>query len=280
MAHLRVSSSGALRFAIMIVLGCAVVAPASAQEKFTAEQVVARHLAAVAPAAALKNIEYLEMSGTVALRSTTTATLKGTAQVFSERNRVKFATKLPANDYPGEQFVTDGQKVQIAQIAPGRRSALGEFMFREPVLVSDGLVGGVLSAAWPLYDAKLRNAKLEYAGTTTINGRKAHQVIYSPKKKDSQLEIRLYFDAENFQHLRSLYRLKTADLSPAEASGRYVQPSEHHETIYEVQEDFRDFTKLGDFTFPLTEEVRYSTEFIPPWICEIRIDTINQQKVR
>jgi hypothetical protein len=253
---------------------------AAAEEKLTAEQVLARHLASVAPANVLKTLEYLEVSGPVELRGTKSSTLNGTAQLFSEHTRVKLALKVATNDYHGEQFVADGQKVQIAQIAPGVRSGFGEIMFREPVIVGEGLMGGVLSAKWPLYDLANRNAKLEYLGLTSIDGRKVHQISYVPKKKDSQLEIRLFFDSNSFQHIRSIYRLKTADFNPAEASGRYVQPTEHHDVIYEIQEDFKDFKQLGEFNFPLTEQIRFSNEFSAPWIYEIKFDTINQQKVR
>jgi hypothetical protein len=265
---------------VTAVLVALLAISAAAQEMVTAEQVLTRHLASVAPATALKSIAYLEVSGTVQVRGTQTFILNGTAQLFSERERVKLVLKFPSNEYRGEQFVADGQKVQIAQIAPGVRSGIGEFMFREPVIASEGLIGGVLSAKWPIYDLANLNAKWEYLGLTTIDGRKAHQLSYLPKKKDSQLQIRLFFDAENFQHIRSIYRLKTADFTPAEASGRYVQPSEHQQVIYEIEEDFKDFKKLGDFNFPLTEQIRYSNEFLGPRIYEIKFDTINQQKVR
>ena len=65
--------------------------------------------------------------------------------------------------------------------------------------------GGALSAAWPLLDISTRGPKLKYVGSKKINDRQTRVISYEPKD-GSNLEIKLYFDAETFRHVRTEYQ--------------------------------------------------------------------------
>src|SRR5215467_2445411 len=113
--------------------------------------------------------------------------------------------KFPSNDYRGEQWICDGNKTQVtATTANMHRSTLGEFLLVQDVILKEGLLGGVLSTAWPLENLNDRKAKLSFEGRKKIDGKDALELRYRPKKS-SDLDIRLYFDPETFHHLMTIY---------------------------------------------------------------------------
>jgi len=71
--------------------------------------------------------------------------LEGKSAVVSQERKLNLLLKFP-NDYKGEQFISDGDKSYIAATTSNhRRSTLGEFVMSQPVILQDGLPGGVSS---------------------------------------------------------------------------------------------------------------------------------------
>jgi hypothetical protein len=133
----------------------------------------------------------------------------------------------------------------VKPLRPGLRSPLGQFFLSHDVLFSEGLVGGTLSASWPLLTVAERKPKIEYSGLKKIDGKQAHELRYKPRK-GSDLSIRLFFDAETFQHVRSEYdRTVVATMGSAPADS-----VSQRETRYKVVERFSDFRKEGSVTLP------------------------------
>jgi hypothetical protein len=141
----------------------------------------------------------------------------------------------------------------MAEYAPGIRSPLAEFLLSHDTLFSEGLIGGTLSSAWPLLNLMARGAKVQYGGTEKVDGRQAHKLKYVPRQ-GTELKITIFIDAENFQHLRTVYEREIA----APMGGTPGQSASMRETRYKFVEDFRDFRKEGDLTLPHTYSIQYS----------------------
>src|SRR5207237_8203045 len=131
----------------------------------------------------------------------------------------------------------------------------GGFLYNYDAIIKEGLFGGTLSTAWPLLDMSSHNAKLEYAGTKTIDGRQVHKLNYLPKK-GSDLEISLYFDAQTFQHVRTEYYRRIAS-----QMGNTVDTSaRQRELRYKLTEEFSDFSNEGGLVLPHTYTLNLALE--------------------
>ncbi len=77
--------------------------------------------------------------------------------------------KLGNNDYRGEQFVTDGDKVSVAATTSNHKwSDLGEFVKAQDQIVREGLLGGELTTAWALLNLAENKAKLNFDGEKKV----------------------------------------------------------------------------------------------------------------
>lgn len=154
-----------------------------------------------------------------------------------------------------EKVMFDGGKVSVGSPRPGSRGYWGDFLLTHDNIVKHGLVGGVLSDSWPLWNLSDKQ-KLEYRGTRKINDRTVHEIEYIPRGQ-SDIKIVLLFDAETFQHVRSEYtRVITAGLGSARTLGSGVQASaadasgQQRPTRYKMVEEFGDFKKEGGLSLP------------------------------
>lgn len=107
--------------------------------------------------------------------------------------------------YPAETVVFDGKKLKVAYAYSNVRSYLGDYLYRYDDVIKEGLLGGTLSTAWSLGALSDRKAKVEFEGTKKVDDKEAYVLSYLPKG-GSDLQIKMYFDANNFEHLRTEYR--------------------------------------------------------------------------
>jgi hypothetical protein len=216
-------------------------------DKIPVEEVLTKHLESIGSAedrAATKN-----MIGTGVVHLSLHAGGKGQAEgralMASEGTRNLLVWEFASGEYPYEKIGFDGKSLTVKPLRPGLRSPLGQFFLSHDVLFSEGLLGGTLSNSWPLLAVADRKAKLEYSGMKKIDGRQTHELRYKPKK-GSDLAIKLFFDAETFQHVRSEYeRTVAARMGTAPAAS-----VSQRETRYRVIENFSDFRKEGSITLP------------------------------
>src|SRR6185295_11579691 len=160
-----------------------------------------------------------------------------------------------SNNYPHEKFSFDGENLVIGVLTQGGRSLLGNFLSSQPSLLKHGLIGGVLSSAWPLFNLDRRDAKLSYAGTDKINGKPVHKLKYVPRNA-GQLNITLYFDANTFQHVRSQY-----DYVVSARQGAIAETSaSQRDNRFKLVEDFSDFQPTGKLTLPHTYTIDLTVE--------------------
>jgi hypothetical protein len=222
---------------------------APARQKLKAEEVLAKHLDSIGPAAARSGLQTVVIAGTskaVFKARNNIGAIDGQLVLASKENKSVIGMAFPSTDYSNEKFGYDGKKFTVGYLKPGVRSTLGSFLLTNDEPFKEGLMGGTLSAAWPLLNLSERKAKLEYSGTDKVDGRPAHKLRYSPSK-GSDLTIHLFFDAETFRHVRTQYdRVAGARLSTGGIDAQASQRAPR----YRMTEDFSDFKQEGNLTFP------------------------------
>ncbi len=257
------SVSGSNRFAPLVKLAffllitCCVPVPASTIEKLKAEDVVQKHLDSIGTpeqrAAAANRV----ILGTVEFyfRARGTGRTAGNAVLASEGPMSLIGMTFPNLEYPHERLGYDGHTFTTGFIKPGVRTVLGDFLKNRDIVFKDGLVGGTLSTAWPLLDLATKNPKLAYEGTDKINGREVYVLSYVPRK-GSDFQIRLFFDAATFQHVRSTYGQVMSAMQ-----GRTDKDSARQSASrYQVVEEFGDYKKEGGLMLPHTYKLQLSID--------------------
>lgn len=175
------------------------------KETLTAGQVVAKHLEAVGAPETRASVTARVITGVVVanFRAPSVGQVPGRAVLFSQGDKhVVGMTFDGVANYPHDKFGFDGKDVSAGYLLPGRRSTLGEFLMMNKSVVKQGLLGGALSQAWPLYDLEAKKPKLEYSGLKKVGERPAHALKYMPRG-GSDLNITLFFDADTFRHVRT-----------------------------------------------------------------------------
>ena len=230
---------------------------AAAEEKLKAEEVVSKHLDSIGAAESRRAVTNRVIVGTCkfSFRARGVGQTTGRAVLASEGVKSLIGMEFPGADYPHERLGFDGRKFTAGYIRPGVRTILGEFLHMHSALFREGLIGGALSQAWPLLDAEARGAKLEYAGRGKVNGREAHTVRYTPKN-GSDFQIKLYFDGETFQHLRTEYdQVLSATIGRTD-----VESAGQRGSSYRIIEEFSDFRKEGGLTLPHAYKLRFTAD--------------------
>lgn len=217
-------------------------------EKMKPEEVVAKHLEAVGAPETRASITSRVITGEVvaSFRAPSLGQVAGRAALVSkdEKHALGMVFDGVAN-YPQDKVGFDGEDVSTSFLRPGARSTLGEFLMTNKSVVKQGLVGGVLSQAWPLFTLEAKKPKLEYSGTKKVGERPAHVLKYLPRG-GSDLNVTLFFDAETFQHVRTEYARTLA----AQMGANPNASARQQESRYRMIEDFSDFRKEGGLTLP------------------------------
>lgn len=218
-------------------------------QKIPVDEVLTKHLESIGSVedrAATKNLIGTGVV-TLSLHAGGKGLAEGRALMASEGTRNLLVWEFASGEYPFEKIGFDGKTLTVKPLRPGLRSPLGQFFLSHDVLFSEGLLGGTLSDSWPLLAVADRKPKIEYSGMKKIDGRQMHELRYKPRK-GADLSIRLFFDAETFQHVRSEYeRTVAATMGSAPAASVSLR-----ETRYRVIENFSDFRKEGSVTLPHT----------------------------
>ncbi len=264
------------------------------------EELVAKHLDSIGTADARAGAKSRIVQGTsqFKIRVGGGGQISGTSALVSEGRKSILMVKLANNDYRGEQFVTDGDKVSVASTTSNHKwSDLGEFVKAQDQIVREGLLGGELSTAWALVHLDENKAKLNFDGEKKIDGRSAYQLTYHSKKRD-ELTIHLYFDPQTFQHIATTYAITLASglggfapsisdqaglTTSTNAGGADVtQSAKQQQTRYTIEERFSDFKTAEGLTLPskysihFTEELQNGMTKVCEW--DLTADEISNNK--
>ena len=230
---------------------------ASRPDKMTPEDVVAKHLDSIGTADARAKVKSRIIQGTAVatFRIGGSGTSQGGAVLASTGDRSLISIVYGNQVYPFERMGFDGKVLTVGEVRPGLRSQLARFLMAHEMMFRDGLIGGALSSAWPLYDLSTRKVKLRYAGTKKVGDRKAHALEYEGKD-NTGLKTTLYFDAETFQHLRTEYEMRIIQQMPGEPSVTQQQG----DALQKIVEDFSDFKTEEGLTLPHSYKLQLSIE--------------------
>jgi hypothetical protein len=259
------------------------------EKKLTAEEVIAAHLKSIGTPEAIKAIQSRIISGVSGVKfiqGMVGTWNNGEFLVASEPQRMGLVMKFGALEYPGEYFAYDGKEVTVGSIKPGQKSPVAEFIYRNGGLVKEGLLGGTLSVAWPLLNLKDRGAELKVT-EGKIDGKAVYEVEYRPKKAMGDLKIKMFFDMENFHHLRTEYKvthrddlsstrnaLGSAPITDGYANGAARPNATIMEGVansyYTLIEKFDNFQKAGNLTLPYAYTIEYEVQgqgssFVANW---------------
>jgi hypothetical protein len=257
-----------------------------------AEELVAEHLNSIASPALRAGIKTRVVQGSVEYKilGGSAGVAQGKAFVVSDGKKLLFMMKLPSNDYRGEQFVFDGDKDKVAfSTSRQSRSSLGAFVFVQDAVIREGLLGGVLSTAWPLCNLNERKAKLNFSGLKKVDGQELYVLRYRPQK-DTNLETDLYFDPQTWRHVETVYTFSSSQdivhaaavstsKGPFNASayddkrlangvpsqtlpGTDIEPQAGVQlpNRYRLREKFSDFKTVDGLTLPTRDDIQFSQE--------------------
>jgi hypothetical protein len=266
------------RVLLVCSLVCISLYCARAEPKLTAEQVLQHHIDAVGSPAALAEAKSRVVVGTAFYRILTNGfgEFPGKAVMASSENKFHTLLKTDAQGYHGERFISaGGSKTSVAAAYSSfDRSHFGDFLQRENVPLQDGLLGGVLTTAWPLTGVNYSKETFEYEGLKTFDGVELHVVSYKPKHKTG-LKITLFFELQTFRHVRSVYSetegTNLATIPVRNRSGRgsrvatsidnpEVRTGRQRPTVWTIEENFGNFTTVDGLTLPLHYDLRFQEQ--------------------
>ena len=266
--------------AIALLVHPSIKSPSSAPERMKPEEIIARHLESIGSAKARAAVKTRIMVGTsqVVFHTTPVGQAAGRVVLASEGDKSLLGMSFPSPVYPREQLGFNGTTFIAAYVVPGVRSSLGSFLMTHSLIFKQGLMGGTLSSAWPLLDVSARQAQLEYAGTKKVDNHTLHELKYLPHG-GSDLQIRLFFDQEIFQHVRTEYERVIAAPMGDRA---YANPNpKEAETRYKMVEEFADFKNESGLTLPHTYKIKLTVDaqggtFLAEWVINLTQFTFNE----
>jgi hypothetical protein len=235
----------------------AAVIPCTAKEpKLTSDAIISRHLDSIgsadARAAAVSRVSQGKVVFAEIIRHS--LRIEGAATLLSQQRKHKCEFQFGNPQYPGEQFVFDGNRELVAMVDQTSRSRLGNFLFLQEEVLREGLFGGVLTTAWPLLNTQNTNPALKYEGLKKIDGQQLHEIAYVPKKRSEsgELSIHLYFEPETYHHVLTVYTLTVLHESKT--------ISDPNQTTVIVEERFGDFQPIDGLMLPRHWDIRYRVE--------------------
>ena len=235
----------------------ALAAPPVQDTKLKPEDLIARHIESIGSKEAQAAAKSRVASGaiTLTMRVGGAGNLTGEGILVSTGSKLRLNMKFPVIEYPGEDLAFDGSKAATGFLRTGTRSRLSAFISQQDTILKEGLLGGVLSTAWPLLRIGEQQPRLEYKGLKKVGSRELHEMNYRPRKGASELKIVLHFDPATFRHVRTQYSFMIgATVGSREA------PNQNPESYYSLIEDFDDFRESGGLMLPHKYRLQLSVQ--------------------
>ncbi len=211
------------------------------------EEIIAKHLDAIGAKDKRDAVKSLMALGASEFESNVPVVKGGgKAVVVSDPNNLFFIISLNSKEYPFEKIGYFNGSPSLPFSTAGNRSLLGSFLSEHQKILSEGLYGGVASLRWPMWDFEKRKPRLTGGGTKKIDGRKLYMLDYVPSSGgSSEFSIKIYFDAENFNHVRTEYRY---EVKPSDAT--FGQQNRRASAVAILTETFSDFKPVEGVVLP------------------------------
>ena len=226
-------------------------------KKLTPDEVIASHLESIGTAEARAAFKSVVAQGEVlvTMRVGGSGKGKGGAVMASQGPMSLIGLIFGPQEYSNEKMAFNGQKLTLGEFRPGVRTRFGNFIQTHDVVFREGLLGGTLSTAWPFLDVNKQKGKLRTSGTKNVNDRKAYVLIYEPRS-GGNLDVKLYFDVETFQHVRTEYQQEFVAPTVTNPDKAARQKG----TRLKLTEDFSDFRREGSLVLPHTYKIQLTID--------------------
>jgi hypothetical protein len=227
-------------FAVIVFVGFI-----SAQ-KFTPEQILAKHLAAIGSPAKLQSLKTLFAAGRSDFEARNPLVRGGgKVVVISDSENLYFLMSLNSKEYPFEKIGMFRDKISLPFVTSGSRSTLGAFLSEHSRILSDSLFCGSMSHRWITNVATNSKLKLASAGQKKINGQQTYVVEVLMGASTGDFKVRLFFDAETFHHVRTEYNRTVPVRQPT-----FGRQNELADARIDVTEEFSDFKDVDGLMLP------------------------------
>lgn len=228
--------------AVAVIL--AAVFSSALGQKMTADEIIKKHLDAIANSSVRSNTIDVSMIGDVTFSSgpADKRPISGRGVIASTPEKAALAMTFTFSSYQIEKIIFDGKDLHVAAANLGNRSAFGDFVSSNDGLFSERLFLGALSCGWSMHNVK---GRVSSKGIKKLDDREVYVISYEAKK-GLGLTTNLYFDIETFRHVRSEYfRTIAAQMGPTpETSAR------QSDTTEKLVEEFDDFKTENGMTLP------------------------------
>jgi hypothetical protein len=261
-----------------------------ANEDLNAEKLVAEHVKSIGRTEYVSKVRSRTFVGNTQVEFIQGASgkMSGTSMFVSDGPKLAIVMKYGDINYPQEYFAFDGKEVSVGHISPGQKSWVGDFLYRFDEIMKEGLIGGTLSASWPLLNIQEKRVDMK-CRKTKVDGEELYELQYRPKNGGfGELKVRMYFEPKTYRHVRTEYRVRTRDdatignletydsfgeqdaVKAQNPRGEMLVGQQRPDSIYVLVEKFGDFKKIGGITLPQRYELDYSLEgsghsFIAHW---------------
>lgn len=172
--------------------------------------------------------------------------VSGRALMASDGRDLMFLSNFGTTQYQYEKVGLFAHKPTLPFISQGLRSPLGSFLQVNSGILTERLFGGSIFSTWRLGDVS--EIVFKNAGKKTINGRQT--VVLKAIAKNAlsgDSSIKLYFDAESFNHVRTEYlqTIGQKEFQPIRTFG-----GNSGENVNLFVEEFSDHHRAGELTLP------------------------------
>jgi hypothetical protein len=226
---------------------------AIAQEKnLSADEIIARHLGSFGSNEAIaKSVNRMAIGSSDFTHFDTSTNANGSAAFASDGKNMAFFSTFNLRDYRMERIGLFQNRVSIPVIYENHRSPLGSFLLAYDKLLTSRLFGGSIFSTWLLYGNDLNGVKIEAEGKKRVENRDAWVLKVSPKGGlITGSWIKLYFDAKDFHHIRTVYHQKetesgfydTGEGAKNKGTSGNWGPGEMANNGSTLTEDFSDFS--------------------------------------
>ena len=269
----------------LLMMACCMLAiqiPGVCDDNPSPEQLVAEHVKAIGEQAVLSQVKSITFVGIsdVNFILGMSGQMSGNAILVSEGSQIGVIMRFQDINYPGEYFAYDGKAVTVSHMKPGLKSPIADFLYRYNKIMKNGMLGGVLSTAWPLLDIAGKKPRSMKVGKTKVEGIELYELEYRPRDDHGDMKIRMYFDPQTYRHVRTEYKVRTDnDVTGGVVSSPFQDGDVRDmaiadvrgESYYTLTEKFDDFKKVGAMMLPHSYEFDYMIDgnnqsgFIAKW---------------